>query len=359
MKKYNLTLLFILFLVAVKFSFAKNTSHKLKFFEASDKAIHYVGRIDFSNPKLPRFWSPGVYFYTTFVGSDCYVVLNDEVNYGVMHNYIEIVVDGKPKRIRLSAKTDTIQVAKNLSKGKHTLVICKDTESGIGYLEVAGIKCEKLIDEKDNANFLIEYFGDSITCGTSSDLSQTPCGAGRWEDQHNAYMSYGPTVARALKAKWVISAVSGIGLIHSCCNKNFTMPEVYDKLLLRPDSVEWDFHKIQPDVTTICLGQNDGIQDSAKFCGAYVQFVKTLRSKYPNTVFVLLTSPMADSSLSKVLQHYLLSVQTKINNDGDKNVYHYFFKKRYFHGCDSHPDVDEHKQIAAELAPFIKQIKHW
>ncbi|ANI90265.1 acetyl xylan esterase [Arachidicoccus ginsenosidimutans] len=350
--------LLVLFLLLNHFCFAK-TFRRLKFFDASNKAIHYVGRIDCSNPELPRFWSPGVYFYTTFVGPDCYVVLNDEVNYGVMHNYIEIVVDGKPRRIMLSAKTDTVWVAKNLSKGKHTLLVCKDTESGIGYLEVVGIGCRKLVNEKDSSKYLIEYFGDSITCGTSSDLSQTPCGAGRWEDQHNAYMSYGPTVARALNARWIISAVSGIGLIHSCCGMKITMPQVYDKLMLRNDSIEWNMNKMQPDVATICLGQNDGIQDSTKFCSAYVKFVKTLRSKYPNTTFILLTSPMADENLNKVLRNYLLSVQKEINNEGDKNVYHYFFKKRYYHGCDGHPDVDEHQQIAAELAPFIKQIKHW
>ncbi|HWA05371.1 MAG TPA: hypothetical protein VG961_02405, partial [Ignavibacteria bacterium] len=30
-------------------------------FSAKDTRIQYTGRIDFSDPSLPRFWSPGVY----------------------------------------------------------------------------------------------------------------------------------------------------------------------------------------------------------------------------------------------------------------------------------------------------------
>ncbi|MEZ4931043.1 MAG: hypothetical protein R2788_02790 [Saprospiraceae bacterium] len=45
------------------------------------------------------------------------------------------------------------------------------------------------------------------------------------------------------------------------------MPPVFDNVDMRYDSIEWDFSKYQPDVLTICLGQNDGVQDSTAFCG--------------------------------------------------------------------------------------------
>lgn len=358
-KKLIVWMVFVL-MVSCSQIFAREKHNDLKFFPASNKAIHFVGRIDLSNKAMPRLWSPGVYFYTTFKGPNCFLILHNDVQNGnLMDNYIEVVVDGKTSRIKLPAKSDTIQVAKNLPEGNHKLLVCKNTESGFGFIEVVGIECRQLINEKDKTSRLIEYFGDSITCGALSDPSGTPCGEGQWGDQHNAYMSYGPTTARTLNAKWIISAVSGIGLIHSCCGMKITLPEVYDKLILQGDSIPWDFKKMQPDVATICLGQNDGIQDSTKFCSAYVDFIKNIRYKYPHTTIVLLTSPMADESLNKVLQHYIASVQKDINNGGDKNVYHYFFKKRYYHGCDTHPDVQEHQEIAAELAPFVKEIKGW
>ena len=56
--------------------------------------IQYTGRIDFTNPTLPRFWQPGVYFTIRFYGSRCKVILNDEVLWGKNHNYLEVIIDG-------------------------------------------------------------------------------------------------------------------------------------------------------------------------------------------------------------------------------------------------------------------------
>lgn len=338
-----------------------NQTPELQFFKASDPAIRYVGRIDFSNPDKPRFWNPGVYLYLNFKGNSCKVIVEDQMNYGVMHNYLEIIIDGQPRRIRLNQLTDTIEVVAGLSGDTHHLVICKDTESNIGYITIAGILSQQLLPQprSKGAKKLIECFGDSITCGASSDLSGIPCGGGRWEDQHNCYMSYGPRLARLLDADWIITAVSGIGLMHSCCDLKTTLPEVYDKLALSQDSIPWDFNSYQPDLATICLGQNDGIQDLDSFCAHYVNFVSKLRQLYPSTTLLLLTSPMADPQLNGWLQKALVQVENQLKQNGLSNIYHYFFKARYDKGCDSHPTTAEHQQIAAELLPYIEKIKHW
>lgn len=61
----------------------------------------------------------------------------------------------------------------------------------------------------------MEFIENSITCGTCSDQSIVPCGKGVWQSQHNAYLSYGPAVARSFNAQWQLIAVSGISLMHS------------------------------------------------------------------------------------------------------------------------------------------------
>jgi putative lipase involved disintegration of autophagic bodies len=53
---------------------------------------------------------------------------------------------------------------------------------------------------------------------------------------------------------------------------------------------QWDFTNYQPDVVTVCLGQNDGVQDSTIFCSAYVNFLKRMRSYYPTAQIILVTS---------------------------------------------------------------------
>jgi lysophospholipase L1-like esterase len=279
---------------------------------------------------------------------------------GKNHNYLEIAVDNnKPYRIQTTGKTNVITVAEGLSDGEHTIVVCKDTESQIGYIDFVGIRCAELLPPPAQPKHKIEYIGDSITSGAGMDQSTMPCGKGEWYDQHNAYMSYGPRTSRNLNAQWQLTSVAGIGLVHSCCNMDIDMPTVFDKVYLRNDSLIWNFKRYQPDVVTVCLGQNDGVQDSILYCDIYAKFIKTLRQKYPDADIVCLTSPMADERLSTVLQHYLTAITENVNNNGDKKVYKYFFSKRYYQGCGTHPDIKEHQFIADELTAYLKQLENW
>jgi len=353
------SLLFIFFTACFLQSPIQAQQKSFLFFAADHPFINYTGRIDFTDPKLPRFWQPGVYINTNFIGPDCEIILDDEVLWGKNHNYLEVVVDGKAVRLQTKASRDTIKVAEGLSAGEHSLIICKNTEANIGYLELVGIRCQQLVKPLPKPKRKIEFIGNSITCGTGSDLSVIPCGKGVWQDQHNAYLSYGPVTARALNAQYHLSSVSGVGLMHSCCNMDITMPPVFNKVSMRNDTIAWDFKMYQPDVVTICLGQNDGIQDSAIFCDNYVAFIKQLRALYPNATIICLTSPMADASLSNFMKKTLTAIVRKMNSNGDKKVGSYFFSKQYHNGCDSHPDLAEHQQIADELIGFISTKMKW
>ena len=360
--KFIITLFFIsllLLLIAVQAIKANPFTDSLTVFEADNPNFQYTGRIDFSDVKKPRFWSPGVYIKAKFKGSCCELLVNDQELWGKNHNYLEIVIDDIPVRIQTTEKNNHIIIAQGLSNTAHTVIICKNTESNIGYLEFIGLKCAAILPLPARPARRMEFIGNSITCGTGSDQSVVACGKGVWQDQHNAYLSYGPTVARSFNAQWQLSAVSGIGLMHSCCGMNIVMPPVFDKIDMRGDSLQWDFKKYQPDVLTVCPGQNDGVQDSVIFCNNYVHFIEQLRGYYPAAQIILLTSPMGDEKLTAVLKNYLSAITKTIKRKGDKKVQTYFFSSRYHNGCDSHPDLKEHRQIAMELEGFIKKKIKW
>ncbi len=350
----------IIFICPVSAKSLSTVKNQTKFYAASNPVIQYTGRIDFSNHELPRFWAPGVYIEACFKGTTCEITINDEMKWGNSHNYVSIVVDDQPViRMKLTDKINVIKLDAGLKRDKHKITICKSTESGIGYLEFVGIRYEKLLEPAPQPKRRIEFYGNSITCGTGSDTSEFPCNKGQWYDQHNAYMSYGPVTARMLNAKWMLTSVSGIGLMHSCCDMKLVMPDVYGKINLNDNKLDWDFSNYQPDVVTIALGQNDGIQDSTEFCTKCIEFVHQLRDCYPKATIVCLTSPMADQNLVTAMKKYLSAIVEKLNGDEDRNVYTYFFSKQFNNGCGGHPDLVQHSGIANELATYIQKIKNW
>jgi len=349
----KLVIIFCLVL-PIELSAQKTTS----FFEADHPLIQYTGRIDFSNPKKPKFWQPGVYIQAKFKGTFCEIVVNDEVLWGNSHNYITIVIDnGIPIRLKVKSHSNTIMAAQGLHEGEHTITICKGTESGIGYLEFVGLKCDALLPSTKPQRKL-EFIGNSITCGMGADLSEVPCDSAQWYDQHNAYQSYGPTVARALNAQWHLSSVSGIGMIRSCCDMDITMPGVFDKINMRENKMAWDFKQYQPDAVTIMLGQNDGKQDSVAFCSVYVNFISSVRKQYPKAHIVCLTSPMANDTLRAMMKNYLNGIVQHVNKR-DKKVNKFFFSRSWNNGCGEHPDLNDHQLIAAELEGYLKTLLKW
>lgn len=112
-KKYLFIVLYILLVVHNAFSQQQGYQH----FLPTHKAIHYMGRIDFSNPLRPAFWQPGVTIDCVFKGDSCGIILEDEIKWGSNHNYIEVVLDNKPVRLKLSKALDTIWVV-GVSKKK-------------------------------------------------------------------------------------------------------------------------------------------------------------------------------------------------------------------------------------------------
>ena len=332
---------------------------KANYYPADNSLLQYMGRIEWGTARQPTMWAAAAQLGFSFKGSDCKIIITDEELYGKYHNYLDIIVDGGYKRIKLTRKRDTIVVAAGLKNTTHSVVISKSTEAGIGYIRFEGLICNKLVKSKALPKRKMESYGDSITSAMGSDTSAAGCHKADWYDQTNGYMSYAAITARALNAQYHLTSVSGIGMIHSCCGMDVLMPQVYDKLSLRENMLRWDFKKYQPDVVTICLGQNDGVQDSAAFCNAYIQFIKKLRGHYPAAGIVCLTSPMADPTLKAALVKYLSAIVNNLHSNGDKNIYKFYFSKQSISGCDSHPSLSEQQQIAGELTAFIKKLKNW
>jgi lysophospholipase L1-like esterase len=333
------------------------------FIGADNSNIQYVGRIDFTTLTAPRFANPGVYIKANFTGTFCDISMYDETNL----NYISVVIDNQaPVRFFMTQGRYTYRVASGLSKGTHSILICKDTEHLVGGLIFFGFWCEGLSSVTDMPTRKIECYGESVTTGSCM-LFGTPCtlanNGTNWDAASSAYLSYGAVAARALNAQWQITAEGGIGLVQSCCSKGYALPDVYDRLDLNNKAIKWDFTRYIPNVVTICLGSNDGptVVASQAFINKYVAFIDTLRSKYHDASIICVTTPAVNSSMVAIEKIAIASIVDSVNKAGDNKVYWVELPSDQNNGCTGlgHPSEAEQATTATVLKTFVKQKMGW
>lgn len=338
-----------------------------KKYSADNENFQYNGRYELIENGVALI-SPGSYVSINFSGDVCEVYLKTE---RLPYNYVAFELDGRylgRKKIESGAiEPYVLEVA---SKEKtHTLKIIKESEASNGFVLFNGIKVEEVLPNNSKAKHFIEFIGDSITCGAVADGSVTPCSEGVYFDHENVYFSYGPDVARALQADFMLSSVSGIGIYRNWNDENIEepiMPQVYENLYLDTNnSKKYSFEK-KPDLVSICLGTNDlsngdGIKprlpfNKEKYITNYINFVKTVYKHYPNTQIVLLNSPMVVGENNTLLVSCLKNVQSYFAKNYDKSILLFEFEKLYVNGCLYHPSVEEHKLMAEKLMPFFDKI---
>ncbi|ALI97795.1 hypothetical protein DC20_00825 [Rufibacter tibetensis] len=335
--------------------------------ELPASALQPVGRYQVNNAQNLELITSAAHVGFSFEGREAKVVAS--ASYAGAHSYFQYELDGEyQKRVRISGLNDTVVITAP-SAGKHTVWVYKTTEAHTGPLviqKVVGANVKPLI--RPNAP-LIEFIGNSITCGAAADPSEVPCGTGEYHDQHNAYQAYGPRVARAVKANFILSSVSGYGAYRNWNNNGPTLPEVYEKIDLQGKTTQrWDFAKFTPAIVSIALGTNDFSDgdgktprlpfDSARFVNAYVGFVKDVKSKYPKAQIALMSSSMMNGPRKQTLENCLTAVKKQIDTayPSAKPVALHFFKPMQASGCTGHPSVAEHGVMAAELEPFFKSL---
>jgi hypothetical protein len=331
-------------------------------------ALHPYGRAFINEQQQLELISSAVHFGFSFEGTDCRVFASIPNKKG--HNYLQYELDGVyQKRIKITGDTSASIVLMAPTAGKHTIWIYKATEAHTGSIRIEKIAGNNIKPLSRPAGPLIEFIGNSITCGAAADPSEVPCGAGEYHDQHNAYAAYGPGVARALKTNFILSSVSGIGVYRNWNSLSPTMPQVYEKMDFQENNQQlWNFSKYSPDVVSIALGTNDfsrgdGIKarlpfDSTIFVNTYIKFVQQVKSKYPKAQIALLSSPMSSGSDRILLQNCLTSVKQKVDAlfTADKPVALHFFQPMKARGCSGHPNVEDHTILAKELVPFFEKL---
>ena len=360
--------LFFLFISTLLLSPGCQTKSKMTTYLPTDPNIEWHGRhnrysdeehILIGSASSLKFW---------FKGDKCLIWLSSFVGLNDYSHNISWVLDGvhykmKPVNSKTSAPFE-IPVATH--KEYHELEIFKESETSCGFVRVGKIEVEELLPVPVQSKKKIEFIGNSITAGMSADASLVPCGAGGPCDQHNAYESYGATIARTLGFDFMINAVSGIGVYRNSATDFPTMSDIYENMLLTAHEADtkWDFTSFIPDIVCINLGTNDFSDgggavpreafDSTKFINKYIVLLEIITRHYPDAKIVLLQHDMSGSHHVDVFSKCLLSIKEKFQKIKSGNQIEIFaFSPSTATGCLGHPGLDEHKRMAEELSGFL------
>lgn len=331
----------------------------------ADRNIQYTGRIDFSHPDAPMISWPDTSVVLNFTGSYVAVTLDDQ--YG--KNYFNAFIDGNyvlPVIIKAKQGKHRYVIADHLKNRAHCLLFTKRTEGEEGATVI------KSFSLADDATVLppparptrrIEFFGDSITSGMGDEAPEN--GPDDHLQDKDSFMSYAAITARNLDAEIHMTSQSGIGIMVSWFD--FTMPQFYDQLsAVGNNDTQWDFSSWTPDVVVINLFQNDSwlvekklnpVPTDEQRIQAYVDFVKTIRGKYPDAYIVCTLGSMDATREGSKWPGYITTAVSRIKDEShDHRIDTLFFD---FTGFGKHPRVPQHQVNAAKLTAFIKQKMNW
>lgn len=347
-------------------------------YKATAENVKFLGRTYFDNDKLYCALSgTGIEF--TFTGTKCSITVAGDSNSGSAgmadnHARVGIYVNGE--RIiddMVDNKEEIYEVFQSDTSQEVTVSLVKLSESPMSTIAVTDINVTGTqIKPTANKEKLIEFIGDSITCGYGADdPNKNHHFSTKTEDVTKAF-AY--KTAQALNADYSMVSFSGYGVIsgYSDGEKKVTeqaLPQYYTKLgyswaandSFKPSDIEWDFDKRQPDIIVINLGTNDDSytkdikERQEEYSAAYTEFLKTVRSKNPNAKIVCAFGIMGD----RLFDHVQLAVDNYTLETGDSNVSTLRFDVQQAadgYSADWHPSVKTHDKASQKLADYLKTL---
>lgn len=333
---------------------------------ADNPHYSYTGRVDFADKKAPAISWTGTSIKANFTGTSLAIKLDDQLG----KNYFNIFIDGEtqhPYVLEAKKGDQTYVISTALKPGNHSLEIYKRTEGEEGATAFKGLLLDegaKLLPPPARPIRRMEIYGDSITSGAGNEGADN--GVDHLLSEKNNYWAYGAITARNLNAELHTISQSGIGIMISWFP--FIMPQFYDQLsAVGNNDSRWDFSQWTPDVVVINLFQNDAwlvdrekrlqpIPSDAQRVQAYVDFVRSIRAKYPKAEIICALGSMDATATSQWPGYITAAVERMKKENNDQKLDTIFFE---YTGYGGHPRIAQHKANAQKLTAFIQQKMNW
>lgn len=351
-----------------------------KIYSPSEANVKVLGRADFYNDTLWMVHSgSGAEF--TFTGTKAVITMqSDSTIMGSRDSQARVAVYVNGECVvddMVDQMAEIYTVFESEAEEECTIKVIKLTEatqSTVGIKEIK-VTSNGEIQPAENKERLIEFIGDSITCGYGvEDEDRNHHFSTKTE---NIMKTYAYKTAEALDADYSMVSFSGYGIVSGYSGNGERqaeqlVPLYYDKLGFSynayigqyPADFEWDFSKRQPDVIVVNLGTNDESYtktDAARreeYVNGYVEFLKQIRENNPDATILCTLGVMGDALYTSVEG----AVANYQSETGDANVYSMKFAVQSSadgYAADWHPTEATHTKAAEKLTTEIKEIMGW
>lgn len=347
-------------------------------YTANKENVKLLGRTYFDEDILYCALSgTGVEF--RFTGTRCSITVKGDsgsADEGAKDNHARIGIYLNGDRIidDMINESEKIYEVFNREEPEEAVVsVVKLSESPMSTLGIKEIKCVgSPIEPTENKDMLIEFVGDSITCGYGIDDPD--------KDHHfvtateDVTKAYAYLTAKALDADYSMVSFSGYGIISGYTDNGKkvtaqTVPQFYTKLgyswgqngSFSPQNTEWDFSGRKPDLVVVNLGTNDDsytqndAEKQAEYSEKYTEFLKLIREKNPDARILCILGVMGDRLYPFVEK----AVEDFTQQTGDGKISSFKLtpqSARDGYSADWHPSVKTHEKTAEKVAEEIKRL---
>lgn len=345
-----------------------------------DKNFKELGRVYYTDDKIYCALSgSGVEF--TFTGIECTVTVvgdSGSSNLSMADSQVRVAIYVNGERViddMIDNPTETYEVFQSDTEESVDVKIIKLSESANSTFAISEVTViGRDIAPAEDKERLIEFIGDSITCGYGvDDEDRSHHFSTKTED---ITKTYGYKTAEALDADYSMVSFSGYGIISGYSDgsrkvSEQTLPQYYTKLGYSwtsnkgfvPSDIEWEFER-QPDVIVINLGTNDSsycrnLPDRcAEYQQEYVEFLKLVRNNNPDATIIGVLGIMGQ----ELYPYVEAAIKQYTEETGDKNVTYLMFDNQSEAdgiAADWHPTESTHAKASAKLVEKIKEVMGW
>lgn len=266
-------------------SVANSTAGNGTDFDADHPRIHYMGRIENTNPKQQWLHWFGSEVRLRFTGTSLALrgTVTDNGYGGAESTTVHVTVDddfANASSVTLNSFNFVKTLVSGLDDTVHNIRIFKAGETDVSF-RVDGFRVDPgrgLLAPEPVSSRRIEVYGDSVTGGgTASPTSN----------------AYAPLLGRELDADIHIISKGGTGVAASFSGldilvhyyKNLSFPNVTNASAA--GSLPWDFSRWTAGIVVCGIGHNDQFNGGpSTFNSRYAEFKGHIRAAYPNAPFL-------------------------------------------------------------------------